>query len=186
MKSVCVFCGARSGESARHVELATQAGEVIARREITLVYGGGSVGLMGAVANGALDVGGEVIGIIPRKLMDRELGHAGVTRLEVVPDMAVRKTRMIELSDAFLCLPGGMGTLDEVFEVLTLRQIGYHTKPTGLVDTNGYWQPLMNMLFSMVREGFVGQDDVSRIVIEPTIEAVLDGLERQHRLAASR
>jgi uncharacterized protein (TIGR00730 family) len=174
--AVCVFCGARPGNDPRYIETATAVGEAIARRGLILVYGGGSVGLMGAVANGALAVGGEVVGIMPRKLMERELGHAGLTRLEVVPDMAVRKTRMIELSDSFLSLPGGMGTLDEIFEVLTLRQVGYHSKPSGLLDQMGYYQPLMKMLHSLAKEGFVSSADVDRIIIQPEIESLLDQL----------
>jgi uncharacterized protein (TIGR00730 family) len=176
LKAVCVFCGARQGDSPKYQEFAFAAGVAIARRKLSLVFGGGSVGLMGAVADGALSVGGEVIGIIPEKLMARELGHNGLSRLEVVSDMAVRKTRMIEISDAFISLPGGMGTLDELFEVLTLRQIGYHNKPSALVDQDGYYQPLIAMLTAMVDHGFVGSEDLSRLIMGPTINNVLDQL----------
>ncbi|MCX7203813.1 MAG: TIGR00730 family Rossman fold protein [Burkholderiales bacterium] len=131
--AVCVFCGARPGSQPRFLELARRTGTAIARSGATLVYGGGSVGMMGALADAALQAGGEVIGVIPSALVAREVGHAALTRNEVVADMQVRKQRMIELSDAFLTLPGGLGTLDELFEVLTLRQLREHDKPSASI-----------------------------------------------------
>ncbi|MFM7568829.1 MAG: TIGR00730 family Rossman fold protein [Betaproteobacteria bacterium] len=148
--SVCVFCGAKPGLDPIYAELARAAGRAIAERGWQMVYGGGRVGLMGVAADAALAAGGEVIGVIPEGMLVREQGHRSLTRLEVVPDMAVRKTRMIALSDAFLTLPGGLGTLDELFEVLTLRQVRFIDKPIALLNANGYFDRLLAMC-----EGFV-------------------------------
>jgi uncharacterized protein (TIGR00730 family) len=158
--AVCVFCGARAGSQPRFLELARRTGTAIARSGATLVYGGGSVGMMGALADAALQAGGEVIGVIPSALVAREVGHAALTRNEVVADMQVRKQRMIELSDAFLTLPGGLGTLDELFEVLTLRQLREHDKPILVVDDEGYFAPLIACLRSIVAHGLVAQADI--------------------------
>lgn len=176
--SLCVFCGARAGSEPAWADEARRFGAALARRGWRLVFGGGHVGLMGAVADGALSAGGEVVGVIPRSLLARELAHQGLTRLEVVDDMALRKTRMIEVSDAFAALPGGLGTLDELFEVLTLRQIGEHRKPVGLLDQAGYWQPLLAACDAMVAAGFVSPHDRATIAVSPTIDGLLDALER--------
>jgi uncharacterized protein (TIGR00730 family) len=174
-----VFCGAKSGNDPRWVVAAFEFGVAMARRGWRLVYGGGRIGLMGAVADGVLSAGGEAVGVIPAKLMERELAHRGLARLEVVNDMATRKQRMIELSDAFVALPGGLGTLDELFEVLTLRQIGEHSRPAALFDQNGYWQPLVDACRAMVEAGFVNTDDLTELIVEPTADALLDALERR-------
>jgi len=174
--AICVFCGARSGHDARWFEHAQAAGRAIAARGWRLVYGGGRVGLMGALAEGALAAGGEVIGVIPQALLDREVGHLGLTRLEVVADMAVRKLRMFELADAFVALPGGLGTLDELFEALTLRQTRYHDKPVGLVDQDGYWAPLLAACRAMVAAGFVAPADLDCMRVAPDIDQMLDVL----------
>ena len=176
--ALCVFCGAKSGNEAHWALTAFDFGAAVARRGWRLVYGGGRVGLMGALADGALSAGGEVVGVIPTRLMERELAHRGVARLEVVVDMAARKQRMMAISDAFAALPGGLGTLDELFEVLTLRQIGEHTKPSALLDERGYWQPLLRACYSMVDAGFVRGDDMAPVIVEPTGGAVLDRLQR--------
>lgn len=176
--TLCVFCGAKSGVEPHWAATAFGFGAEAVRRGWRLVYGGGRVGLMGALADGALSAGGEVIGVIPTRLMERELAHGSVARLEVVGDMAMRKQRMIGLSDAFVALPGGLGTLDELFEVLTLRQIGEHAKPSALLDERGYWQPLVRACRAMVEAGFVRDEDFSPVIVEPTIGAVLDALER--------
>ena len=131
---------------------------------------------MGEVASAALEAGGEVVGVIPEILMRRELGKRDVTRLEVVPDMATRKERMIEISDAFIALPGGLGTLDEIFEVLTLRQIGFHHKPVGLLNYQGYFEQLLVACKGFVAEGFVRPGDLEHLVVEPEIELLLDRL----------
>lgn len=175
--ALCVFCGAKTGTDPRWMALAREFGAAVARRGWTLVFGGGRVGLMGALADGALAAGGQVVGVIPHRLMAREVAHSGLTRLEVVEDMAVRKTRMIALSDAFATLPGGLGTLDELFEVLTLRQIGEHRKPIGLLDHDGYWQPLLRACEAMVAAGFVHPRDLAALTVATGTEALLDAID---------
>jgi len=153
--SLCVYCGSSSGEHPEYAEQARAFGAEMARRDITLVYGGGNVGLMGVVADAVLACGGKVIGVIPRQLVDREVAHAGLTELQVVDTMHQRKTRMFELSDAFVALPGGFGTLDEMFEMLTWSQLGLHGYPCAFLDVRGYYAPLRGMMDHMVGEGFV-------------------------------
>jgi uncharacterized protein (TIGR00730 family) len=174
--AVCVFCGARSGSAAHWSLTAFDFGAAVARRGWRLVYGGGRVGLMGALADGALSAGGEVVGVIPTRLMERELAHGKVAELEVVVDMAARKQRMLAISDAFVALPGGLGTLDELFEVLTLRQIGDHAKPSALLDERGYWQPLLRACHAMVDAGFVPTGDVASLIVESDAGVLLDRL----------
>ena len=175
-KRVCVFCGARPGADPKYRQAAREAGRAIAARGWGLVFGGGHVGLMATLADAVLAAGGEVIGVIPRALMAREPGHPGVTRLEIVTDMAVRKQRMIELSDAFVTLPGGLGTLDELFEVLTLRQIRQHAKPIGLYNQDGYFDTLLAACREFVACGFVSPADIGCIIDAPEIEPLLDRL----------
>ncbi len=157
LRSICVFCGASPGATPIYQEAAEALGRHLAENGIQLVYGGGAVGLMGMVANAALAAGGEVIGIIPQSLKDAEVGHNGLTRLEVVDGMHARKARMAELSDAFIALPGGLGTLEELFEVWTWGQLGYHAKPLGLLEVNGFFDPLLTFLDHLVQERFVRQ-----------------------------
>ena len=157
LRSICVFCGASPGATPIYQEAAEALGRHLAENGIQLVYGGGAVGLMGMVANAALAAGGEVIGIIPQSLKDAEVGHSGLTRLEVVDGMHARKARMAELSDAFIALPGGLGTLEELFEVWTWGQLGYHGKPLGLLEVNGFFDPLLTFLDHLVQERFVRQ-----------------------------
>jgi uncharacterized protein (TIGR00730 family) len=152
---ICVFCGASAGRSPVYAEVARAFGRLLADQAIGLVTGGGRVGLMGAVAEGALAAGGETIGVIPQGLVDRELAHRGLSRLDVVPGLHERKARMAELSDGFVALPGGLGTLEELAEVASWAQLGLHTKPIGLLDVEGYWQPLLAWLDSAVDHGFV-------------------------------
>ena len=152
LKSVCVFCGASPGARPIYHEAAAQLGRHIAERGLTLVYGGGAVGLMGVVADAALAAGGEVIGIIPQSLERAEIGHKGLTRLEVVDGMHARKARMAELADAFIALPGGLGTLEELFEVWTWGQLGYHAKPLGLLEVDGFYARLTDFLDHLVAE----------------------------------
>lgn len=178
--SVCVFCGAREGRSPEFRELATRVGISLARRGWTLVYGGGDIGLMGALASGALSVGGRVIGVIPQALLAQEHGKNNVTRLEIVPSMGVRKERMIAVADAFLILPGGLGTLDELFEVLTLRQIGLHHKPIGILDHGGYFSGLLTVLAGMAEAGFVNHGSLDHLLVGDSLATLLD------RLAAAR
>ena len=155
MKTICVYCGSNLGARPVYAMAARALGERIARNGQALVYGGGSVGLMRIVADAALQAGGEVIGVIPQQLVDLEVAHHGVTRLDVVDSMHARKLRMFSLSDAFIALPGGFGTLDEMFEMLTWRQLGLGRKPCAFLDVDGYWQPLMAMLDTMVVERFL-------------------------------
>lgn len=155
LKSVCVFCGASPGARPIYHEAAAQLGRHIAERGLPLVYGGGAVGLMGVVADAALAAGGEVIGIIPQSLERAEIGHKGLTRLEVVDGMHARKARMAELADAFIALPGGLGTLEELFEVWTWGQLGYHAKPLGLLEVDGFYARLTDFLDHLVAERFV-------------------------------
>lgn len=158
MKSVCVYCGSNTGSNPAYATQARELGERLAADGIVLVYGGGNVGLMGIVADAVLAGGGEVIGVIPQQLVDWEVAHRGVSRLEVVDSMHARKARMFELADGFVALPGGFGTLDEMFEMLTWRQLGLGRKPCAFLDVGGFWQPLMSMLDTMVRERFLHED----------------------------
>ena len=158
MKTLCVYCGSNAGNDPAHADLARALGARMAADGIALVYGGGNVGLMGIVADAVLDGGGEVIGVIPQQLVDWEVAHRGLTRLDVVDSMHARKQRMFELADGFVALPGGFGTLDEMFEMLTWRQLGLGKKPCAFLEANGFWQPLMAMLDRMVAERFLHPD----------------------------
>ena len=158
MKSVCVYCGSNAGAKPDYAQAARALGARIAGEGLALVYGGGNVGLMGQVADAVLDAGGEVIGVIPRHLVEWEVAHRGVSELVVVDSMHARKQRMFELADAFVALPGGFGTLDEMFEMLTWRQLGLGHKPCAFLDVAGFWQPLVAMLDTMVRERFLHAD----------------------------
>ena len=176
MKRICVFCGASPGRDAAYREAAVAFGGLLARRGIGLVFGGGHVGLMGAVADAALAAGGEAIGVIPRGLEARELGHRGLTELRVVGSMHERKATMASLADGFVALPGGMGTLEEAAEALTWSQLGIHRKPVGLLDVAGYWSPLVAFLDHAVAEGFLRPDQRRLCLVEPAPEALLDRL----------
>ena len=155
MKSLCVYCGSNAGGNPSYADKAEALGTRLAADKIALVYGGGNLGLMGIVADAVLANGGQVIGVIPQQLVNWEVAHRGVTRLEVVDSMHARKARMFELADGFVALPGGFGTLDEMFEMLTWRQLGLGRKPCAFLDVKGFWQPLMAMLDTMVRERFL-------------------------------
>jgi uncharacterized protein (TIGR00730 family) len=152
---ICVFCGSSSGNKAIYSDAAAQLGRTLATRGVGVVYGGGHVGLMGVLADAALAAGGEVIGVIPQALMDRELGHAGVTKLHVVDSMHTRKALMAELSDAFVALPGGSGTLEELYEAVTWAQLGLHAKPIGVLNIAEYYTPLLAWMDHAVGEGFL-------------------------------
>jgi uncharacterized protein (TIGR00730 family) len=153
--SICVYCGSRHGTRPEYTEAARTLGAAIGQRGWQLVYGGGKVGLMGEVADAVLAAGGRVIGVIPESLEKLEVGHTGLTELHVVPTMHVRKQMMAERADAFIALPGGIGTLEELYEVWTWRQLKYHDNPIGLLDTAGYWQPLLSLMDHTVAEGFL-------------------------------
>ncbi len=158
IRSICVFCGAGSGSLPAFTKAAAEMGNRIAASGIRLVYGGGSGGLMGALADGALGAGGTVIGVIPRFLVDRETAHGGVTELQIVEGMHERKRTMFELADAFVALPGGLGTLDETLEIITWRQLGRHKKPVLIVNTNDYWSPFLLIMEHVTRMQFAHGD----------------------------
>lgn len=166
-RRLAVYCGAAGATVPRYGELARSVGTELALRGIGVVYGGGSVGLMGALADGAMEAGGEVIGVIPERLDALELGHRGITDLQVVPDMHSRKARMAELADGFIALPGGYGTWEELFEVTTWTQLGYHRKPVGVLNARGYYDHLLAQIQHGVDEGFV-QEVVSHIICSST------------------
>lgn len=172
-RRIAVYCGSSSGRAPEYAQAAFSFGAFLADRGIGVVYGGGRVGLMGAVADGALSRGGEVIGVIPTKLLDLELGHTGVTRLEVVDGMHPRKLRMGDLADAFVAMPGGYGTLEELFEVVTWTQLEYHRKPVGLLNVLDYWAPLTKFLDHATTEGFVRGVHRGLIATESDPEALL-------------
>jgi uncharacterized protein (TIGR00730 family) len=153
-KSLCVFCGSQYGSERCFRAAATRLGELVANAGLKLIYGGGRVGLMGAVADAAMAAGGEVLGLIPARLLEREVGHRAITELVVARDMFDRKDQMIARADAFVVLPGGLGTLDELLEVVTLRQLGYHGKPIVLVNLAGYWDPLIALVDQVITHGF--------------------------------
>jgi uncharacterized protein (TIGR00730 family) len=155
MHRLCVFCGSSPGHDPAYSALAAQFGRTLAQRRIGVVYGGGRVGLMGALADAALAAGGEVVGVIPQMLLDREHGHRGLTQLRVVDSMHARKALMAELADGFVALPGGIGTLEEIFEVWTWAQLGMHRKPCGLLDVDGFFTPLVGFLDHVVASGFL-------------------------------
>ena len=176
--SVCVYCGSRTGKDAAWLAAASALGSGLAERGMTLVFGGGRVGLMGAAADAALAVGGKVIGIIPESLETREVGHANVSELHVVKNMHERKMMMAKKSDAFVVLPGGLGTLDEMFEIVTWRQLGFHDKPVIVADINGYWQPLRSLLDSLVDKGFAADRDWDLLTFVSDIDDVLAALDQ--------
>jgi uncharacterized protein (TIGR00730 family) len=176
VRSVCVFCGSRGGIDPAYAAAATEMGAAIARRGLTLVYGGAKVGLMGAVANAALAEGGRVVGVMPRGLVSKEIAHDGLAELFISESMHDRKDRMILLSDAFVSLPGGFGTYDELFEVLTLGQIGFHDKPSGFLNVKGYFDPMVALLRHTIDQSFASPNDDGLYVVRDKSEALLDAL----------
>ncbi|MCE7008486.1 TIGR00730 family Rossman fold protein [Kibdelosporangium philippinense] len=174
---ICVFCGSAAGTKPRYAAAAAELGKLLAKRGITLVYGGASVGTMGIIADAALEAGGEVIGVIPTSMTDREIAHQGLTELHVVSTMHERKALMAELSDAFLALPGGAGTLDELFEIWTWYQIGVHSKPIGIANIDGFYDPLIAMVDHMVAEGFIRASYRDFITIETDLEKLVSGYQ---------
>ncbi len=179
IKTICVFCGANTGLRPVFSEAAKALGILIARRNMAVVYGGGNVGLMGVLADAALAEGGEVIGVIPKSLVERELAHTGVSELHIVPTMHERKALMADLSDAFIALPGGYGTLDEFFEVLTWAQLGIHAKPCGLLDVDGYFDNLLAFLDRAVNEGLLQAQNRKLFVVEHDASTLMHRLEGQ-------
>ncbi|BAY43225.1 hypothetical protein SAMD00079811_08040 [Scytonema sp. HK-05] len=174
MKYVCVFCGSSMGVQPAYQQAALAMGEALARRELGLVYGGGNVGLMGTIADATLAAGGEVIGVIPDFMVAKEIAHAGLTQLHIVKSMHERKTMMAQLSDAFVALPGGYGTLEEFCEVLTWAQLGLHQKPFGLLNVNGYYSPLLKFFDQAVTEEFLRPINRSLVLEASEPENLLD------------
>jgi uncharacterized protein (TIGR00730 family) len=178
MERLCVFSGSSPGAHPDYVLAAEELGRALADRDVVLVYGGASVGLMGAVADAALDAGGEVVGVIPQALIDREIAHPGLSDLRVVSSMHERKALMAELSDGFVALPGGMGTLEELFEVYTWTQLGLHSKPLGLFDVRSYFAKLVAFLDHTVEERFLTVEHREMLVVEQRAEALLEAFRR--------
>ncbi len=173
---VCVFCGARSGRGDAYLAIARGVARAIVARGDYIVYGGGRAGMMGALADAALEAGGEVVGVIPRALADEEIAHHGITTLHVVDSMHARKALLTQLSDAFIALPGGIGTMDELFEALTWRQLGIHDKPVGILNAGGYYDALFSLLDRMFEEGLLPAATRSSIVTGNAIESLLGKL----------
>ncbi|MFQ5629735.1 MAG: TIGR00730 family Rossman fold protein [bacterium] len=177
MKRLCVFCGSSHGSKAIFTETARSLGIALVQRKIGLVYGGGDVGLMGEIANAVLQAGGEAIGVIPKTLAIKEVAHEGLTEMHVVENMLERKVLMAELSDGFIALPGGYGTLDELFEMLTWTQLGIHTKPCAILDVAGYYQKLLEFLDQMVEQQFLRSINRELLLVETNPDVLLDRLE---------
>ncbi len=184
--TLCVYCGSRLGDDPAHAHAAWAVGREIAQRGWQLVYGGGNVGLMGIVADAALAGGAPVIGVIPRSLMEREVGHPGLSELHVVETMHQRKQGMAERADAFLALPGGIGTFEELFEVWTWRQLGYHDQPIGLLNVGGYYNALVAFMQQTVDAGFVSDGTRAMLEIGDEPSALLDRLAAQAALSGGR
>jgi hypothetical protein len=179
--SVCVFCGSRFGADPDIREMAAKLGELLAGEKMTLVYGGGGVGLMGVMANAALAAGGKVVGVIPTFLLKREAGHPALTQTVVVDTMHQRKLEMFERSEAIVVLPGGIGTLEEFFEVLSWRTLGLHTKPIVILDKGGYWQPLADLLRSCVEGGFAAPAHLDHVAFIDELDQLLPTLRAMPR-----
>lgn len=177
MKSVAVYCGSNPGTDPVYAEQAVLLGQAIAARGWRLVFGGGNVGLMGIIADAVLQKGGQVTGIIPQQLMEWEVAHRGLTELQVVANMHERKMRMFDLSDGFIAMPGGFGTMDEMFEMLTWRQIGIADKPCAFFDVNSFYAPLVQMMDRMVEHGFLHPDQRTDLHVGSDIEAMLGWME---------
>lgn len=174
MKSFCVYCGASIGATPAYADAARALAQAMVSRDIALVYGGGNVGLMGAIADEVMRLGGEATGVIPRALMGKEVGHRGLTRLHVVKDMHERKAMMAELAGGFIAMPGGIGTLEELFEVFTWSQLGFHDKPIGLLNVNGFYDGLIGFLQHVVTERFLRTEQASLLIHEATAPALAE------------
>ncbi len=183
MNKICVFCGSHAGGRPEYREMAEALGRLLAKRRLELVYGGGNIGLMGIIADACLEAGGSVVGVIPHALVGREVAgraveHVGLSRLEIVDSMHTRKARMAELADGFIALPGGFGTFEELFEILTWAQLGFHRKPIGLLDVAGYYDPLLALCDRAVEEGFLSSDSRALLLARSEPEALLAALSK--------
>ena len=178
MARICVFCASTPGIRPSYAEGTRALARALVAGGHSLVYGGGNVGLMGVVADAALAAGGEVIGVTPKTLVEREVAHHGVTRLEVVDTMHERKARMVDLADAMVALPGGVGTLDELFEAWTWQLLGIHSKPVALYDIDDYWAPMRSLLDQIVAERFLGEEHLAALIQETDPDALIDAISR--------
>ena len=178
LRTVCVFCGSRPGARPEFLAAAQALGEELARRKLALIYGGASVGLMGALADAALAAGGRAVGVLPFSLQQREIGHQGLHELHLVNSMHERKAFMAKRADAFVALPGGFGTFDELFEIITWGQLGLHTKPIGLLDVGGYFQPLIAMVRRGVEDGFIPEAHERPFAVSASVGELLDRLQQ--------
>ncbi|MFC8490669.1 TIGR00730 family Rossman fold protein [Streptomyces sp. NPDC057235] len=181
MRRLAVFLASSDGHDPAHAALAAAVGTDLARRGIGLVYGGGRTGLMGVLADAALEAGGEVVGVIPRSMIEREWAHEGVTELVVCDTMHERKAIMADRADAFAALPGGLGTLEEIFEVWSWRQLGFHAKPVGLLDAGGFWTPLLGALRGISGTGFLAASTLDDLAVAPDLPGLLEALEERLR-----
>jgi uncharacterized protein (TIGR00730 family) len=186
MKNIAVYCGSSSGFNLAYTQAAQITGEYFAKNDLTLVYGAGSVGLMGIIANNILANGGQVIGVIPQFLMDLEVGHKGLTELHITENMHERKMKMCALADGFIALPGGFGTLDELFEILTWSQLGLHQSPIGVLNTNGFFDPLLAMIDVMVKEGFLKKENQALIIVDTDVESLVQKMRSNERPQAMK
>jgi len=186
MKAVCVYCGSSFGVNPVHSEAAKAFGRALVAANLGLVYGGGKVGLMGVIADTVMAEGGRAIGVIPELLVNKEVGHTGLTELHVVPDMHHRKKMMADLSDAFVALPGGAGTLEELFEVYTWAQLGYHHKPVGVLNIDGFYDPLIALLRHTVSEGFMRQTYFDLLQIDSDPAALITKIAHYHAPATDK
>lgn len=173
IKALCIYCGSSIGASPAYAKTARSFAKELVGSNIALVYGGGKVGLMGVVADAVLDLGGEVTGVIPKALLDKEVGHSGLTRLHIVKDMHERKALMAELSDGFIALPGGIGTLEELFEALTWSQLGLHEKPVGLLNVGGFYDGLIEFIHHLVEQRFLKQEQAGLLLHDPDAPTLL-------------
>jgi uncharacterized protein (TIGR00730 family) len=178
MQRVCVYCGSNPGRGDAYIDAARSLARLLAERGIGIVYGGAGIGLMGALADAALEAGGEVIGVIPRSIASKELAHTGLTELHIVESMHERKTIMAELSDGFIALPGGLGTLEEFFEMLTWGQLGIHTKPCGLLNVNGYYTTMLKFLDQAVEQRFLSPANRAMVLVADDGPAMLDAFAK--------
>ena len=177
MKSLCVYCGSSSGITPNYADAARKLAQALVERKIALVYGGGNVGLMGIIADEVMRLGGHVTGVIPNALLQREVGHRKITELHVVDNMHERKAKMAELADGFIAMPGGIGTLEELFEVMTWAQLGFHDKPIGMLNVDRYYDALLAFLQHTVQQGFLKPHHASLLMVESDVSALLRRFE---------
>jgi len=177
MDSICVFCGSSVGRNEIYAEKARNLGKILARKKITLVFGGGNIGVMREIADSVMDAGGQVIGVMPKHIVDKEIAHQNITKLHIVGSMHERKALMAEISDAFIALPGGFGTLDEIFEVMTWNQLELINKPTALLNVNGYFDHLLTFIHHAVNERFVRREHQQNLIVEEDEGMLIERLE---------